>query len=106
MEHFTKKILLPLIALVLSSVPSLAQNTIDIFHGTTLDQVQSVATGIRNIGNQFNLAGPGLNVFFDFDSAWNRAMQVATQNIKAGMTGPATVPFVLEGVITDGQLCR
>jgi hypothetical protein len=102
MEHFTKKVLLPLIALVLSAVPSSAQNTIDIFHGTTLDQVQSVVAGIQNVGNQLNQAGPGLYVSFDFDTAWARAMQVATQNIKAGLTGPATIPYVLEGVITDG----
>ena len=100
MEHFTKKVLLPLIALVLSSVPSLAQNTISIFHATTVDQVRSVVSGIQNVG--INPAGPGLNVFFDEASALAYANQLAADNIAAGMKGPATIPYVLQGVITDG----
>ena len=100
MEHLAKKVLLPLIALLLSSVPSLAQNTITIFHATTVDQVRSVVSGIQNVG--INPGGPGLYVFFDEAAAEAYAAQLAANNLAAGMTGPATVPYVLNGVITDG----
>ena len=92
--------LILLAILLVQATPCVAQTPI--FHGTTLDQVQNVVSGIRNIGSTLNQAGLGLNFAFDKSVADKLAALRASQNALAGMTGPATVPFTLEGVLTEG----
>ena len=101
MEHFTKKVLLPLIALVVSSVPGLAQITV--YHGaTTADAASIVTNGIQNVNRFFSQGGAGLYVTTDYSVALAYADAAAQNAAAAGLTGPAAQPYVLEMVLTEG----
>jgi hypothetical protein len=101
--------LILLATLLVQATPSLAQippGGLPVFWGGTLDQLPNIVAGnfeavVSTLGN-YQPAGPGLYMSFDYATAALNAEKLAAANFQAGLTGPATQMYVLRAVLNDG----